>query len=142
MTETLTAAELIIGIDPGVNTGYAIWMTNQKHLAQVISLPIHEVMQDLLIKRNTIKLVRFEDARLRKYFTGGKEKAQGAGSIKRDSKIWEDYLTWLGVPFEMGAPKDSRTKLDAITFKKLTGYPHKTNEHGRDAAMLVFGIKN
>jgi len=140
--ETITSAEpyLIIGIDPGVNTGYAIYNQSNNKLSNVCSLPIHRVFLDVLIKQPLIKLVRIEDARQRKYFTGGREKLQGAGSIKRDCKIWEDFLTDHNIPFELIAPKDNKTKLRADSFKKLTGYEYSTNEHGRDAGMLVYGL--
>ncbi len=67
-------------------------------------------------------------------------KQQGAGSVKRDCKIWEDFLTDLDIPFEMVAPRKGMTKYSAAAFKKLTGYEGKTSEHARDAAMLVFGF--
>lgn len=137
--EIITSAELVIGIDPGVNTGYAIYNPTHNLLTNVCSLPIHRVMLDILIKQPLIKLVRIEDARKRKFFTGGREKLQGAGSIKRDCKIWEDFLTDHKIPFELVAPKDNTTKLKQNTFKIITGYKHQTNEHSRDAAMLVFG---
>lgn len=130
--------ELIVGIDTGVNTGYAIYCQKNKKLIQCISIPIHKAFDDILLKSNLIKLVRVEDARLRKFITGGREKLQGAGSIKRDAKIWEDFLTDKNIPFEMVAPKNNRTKLSQETFKAITNWKHKTNEHSRDAGMLVF----
>jgi hypothetical protein len=60
--------------------------------------------------------------------------------VKRDCQIWEDYLTDLRIPFEMVAPKNNATKLTAEQFRRITGYEGKTNEHGRDAAMLVYGF--
>jgi len=132
--------KIIVGIDPGVNTGYATYKPTIKLLCNVCSLPIHRVMFDILIKQPLITLVRLEDARKRKFFTGGREKLQGAGSIKRDCKIWEDFLTDHKIPFELVAPKDNKTKLNAKVFKAITGYKYATNEHSRDAAMLVYGI--
>jgi hypothetical protein len=86
--------------------------------------------------------VRFEDARLRKWFgNAGREKLQGAGSIKRDCVIWNDFLTRKQIPFEAVAPKNNKTKLSSKAFKEITKYEGKTSEHSRDAAMLVFGIK-
>ena len=64
---------------------------------------------------------------------------QGAGSVKRDSQIWEDFLSDNGIRFEMRAPKNNTTKLSADVFKALTKWPKRTNSHERDAAMLVFG---
>jgi hypothetical protein len=60
--------------------------------------------------------------------------------VKRDASIWDDYLKELGVPYEMVAPRYNVTKLTSETFKRYTGWTKKTNEHGRDAAGLIFGF--
>jgi hypothetical protein len=36
-------------------------------------------------------------------------------------------------------PTSRKTKINKDYFQKLTGYKGNTSEHGRDAAMLVFG---
>lgn len=129
---------IYIGIDPGVNTGVAIWDSAQQKLLQVTSMKILEAMN--LIRQHPIAIVYIEDARQRKWFgNSGKEVLQGAGSIKRDCQIWEDFLNDNhNFAYYWVAPKDNRTKLSAAQFKAYTGYTGKTNEHGRDAAMLVF----
>ena len=66
-------------------------------------------------------------------------KQQGAGSIKRDAKIWEDFLNRKNIDFQMVNPTSRKTKINKDYFQKLTGYKGNTSEHGRDAAMLVFG---
>lgn len=139
---------ITIGIDPGVNTGYAV--NDCGVLTVVNSVTIHIAMHGVRseAERNIIKrvIVVFEDARQRKWFgNAGREQLQGAGSIKRDCKIWEDYLTDLKdmgliMEFRMVAPKNNKTKLNSASFKKITGWQKQTNEHSRDAAMLVFGI--
>lgn len=68
-----------------------------------------------------------------------RDKLQGAGSIKRDCKIWEDFLRDKGIPFKLIAPKNNTTKLSAPAFKSITGYTGRTCEHSRDAAMMVYG---
>lgn len=140
MTEKITAtrARYAIGIDTGVNTGIAIWDREDKTL-ECFSMMIHQAFE-LILKYRPECYVRVEDARLRKYITGGREKLQGAGSIKRDAKIWEDFLIDKNIPFEMVAPKNNRTKLSAEAFKKLTVFVGKTNSHSRDAACLVFNF--
>ena len=92
-------------------------------------------------------IIRVEDARQRKWFEkkysrkGEEENVlQGAGSIKRDAKIWDDYLADLGVEYQMVPPKGGMTKYTSERFKALTGWKKPTNEHNRDAAMLVFGF--
>lgn len=134
---------ILIGIDVGVKTGIALYDDRTKELIDVRTLKIHQAF-DLVKKQfatnsNNIT-VYFEDARQRKWFgNSGREKLQGAGSVKRDSGIWEDFLTDHGIPFFMIPPKSNTTKLNAKVFKAITKYGKPTNEHGRDAAMLVFG---
>lgn len=131
----------LIGIDVGVNTGLAIYDRKRKLLTTVITTSIHRAMfivKDLHDKGYKI-FVRFEDARLREYFgSSGKEKWMGAGSIKRDSKCWFDFLTDYNIPFEQVAPKDNITKVPEDIFIKITSYQGSTSEHGRDGSLLVF----
>jgi len=127
----------LIGIDPGTNTGFAI--KDAGKITYVAALKIHEAME--LAKQNTDAVFYVEDARKRKWFGNtGREVLQGAGSVKRDCAIWSDFLVDLGVEFRMVAPKDNKTKLGASTFKQQTGYQGRTNKHGRDAAMIVWGL--
>lgn len=129
-----------IGIDTGVNTGFAVWDKDRRELVELSTLKIHRAMERVkeLSDSHDIK-VYFEDARQRQWFgRSGVEKLQGAGSVKRDCSIWEDYLTDLGVEFYAIAPKNNSTKMNASFFSKITGYQGRTSEHSRDAAMLVF----
>lgn len=129
----------IIGIDTGVNTGFAVWDRQERKFKEVCSTHIHRAMLSVNYRKEDGILVRVEDARQRKWFgNSGKEQLQGAGSVKRDAKIWEDFLKDLNVDFEMVAPKNNKTKLDAKKFKMITGWNEPTNEHSRDAAMLCF----
>ena len=85
-------------------------------------------------------VVFFEDARKRSWFGhASRERLQGAGSVKRDCAIWETFCAELGVECRKIAPKHNTTKLTAAQFRVLTGWQGRTSEHGRDAAMLVFG---
>lgn len=134
----------IVGIDPGTNTGFAVWDTDKQSFDTVESKKIHEALSSVkfLLVSGEIKLVVFEDARLRSWFgRKGKESLQGAGSIKRDCSIWADYLGDLGVAYKAVKPTVGMTKWDHAQFAKSTGYQGRTNEHGRDAALLVWGMK-
>lgn len=138
----------IIGIDCGVNTGLCVWSTKTKQIEQIKTMQIHAAMWFVKMWNEFPGdiFVRVEDARLRTWIPRQKnEKAErgrreGAGNVKRDAKIWEDFLTDLGIPFELVAPKNNKTKVDTEYFKKLTGYTGKTSEHARDAGMLVIGL--
>lgn len=136
--------EFFIGIDTGVKTGFAFWKKDDKNFVVIQTLPIHQVMDRVAVAAEIFRerlFVRVEDARKRKWFgNAGREQLQGAGSIKRDAKIWEDFLTDLKVDFELVAPKNNKTKLNKEAFKKMTGWDKQTTEHSRDAAMLVYGL--
>ncbi|EGF11162.1 hypothetical protein HMPREF9123_1121 [Neisseria bacilliformis ATCC BAA-1200] len=141
-----------IGIDTGVKTGFAYCLDGK--LTNVLTLPIHRAISELnhalsfCIREQSRLHVVVEDARLRRWFgEKGREALQGAGSVKRDAKIWEDCLNDLRgqypqiVSFEMLPPAANRTKLSKEAFARLTGWKERTSEHGRDAAMLVWGRK-
>jgi hypothetical protein len=128
----------IIGIDTGVNTGFAVWNCLTQTFETIETLTIDVAMLKVVDYKPA--LVRVEDARLRTWFgKGGSEKWQGVGSIKRDASIWESFLTNQKIPFELVAPKNNVTKLSPIAFKNRTQYLKRTSEHGRDAAGLVHG---
>lgn len=143
--ESLTP--VLIGLDPGVQTGYARWDCAARHIAECATIKIHHAMEQVRTwsKAGHPILVLFEDARLRrwgfhardseedKYGSGVRE---GAGAAKRDAKIWDDFLADLGVPY---LPRHPRKKLDALLFKATTGYQGKTSQHARDAAMIIHG---
>lgn len=130
----------LIGIDPGVKTGLAVWDRQKKsfHAIETTNIVSAMVCVDGF-PRNDIE-VWFEDARLRKWFgNSGREKLQGAGSIKRDCSIWEEFVKLLDIPYKAIPPKNNTTKTKAEYFYKITGWSGRTSEHARDAAMLVFG---
>ena len=137
-------ATLIVGIDPGVKTGFAVWSRAERRLTTVETLGITQAMTVIrtLADSGSLHSVRFEDARMRTWFgKKGREALQGAGSIKRDCSIWNEFLTGLvGVPFASISPQGKGAKLDASAFERLTGWQGRTSEHGRDAALLVFGL--
>jgi hypothetical protein len=132
--------DYVIGIDPGVKTGYAAYNPHTDTLF-LKTYMIHEAMQEVkrMAQSGYKVFIRVEDARLRKWFgTAGREVLQGVGSVKRDSKIWEDFLNDEMIPFEMTNPKNSKTKLDWKEFQKITGYLGSSNQHERDAGILVW----
>jgi len=128
-----------VGIDPGVITGYAIWDGSERTLRHVGSGTIIWVMGFVKELDRPYKVV-IEDARQRKWFgLGGAGKLQGAGSVKRDCGIWEEFLTSLGAEFTFVHPQRGLTKMSDERFKAMTKWRGSTNEHARDAAMLVYG---
>ena len=136
-----------IGIDPGVKTGIALYDTERKGFEMIQTSGIVQAQNFLARFPSKERLfVRLEDARKRTWIPKERDikqvmgRAKGAGSVSRDCQIWEEFLLYMGIPYELVAPQNNKTKLDAKLFSNYTGWKMKTNEHGRDAAMLVFGF--
>lgn len=144
MTWNTKKPKIAIGIDPGTKTGIGIYDADAKKMIEIYTTKIHAAMEQVKNYRNKYGnglIVRFEDARLATYGrVNDMHRAQGAGSVKRDCSIWEDFLNDLGVKYEAVRPRKAITKLDKGTFAKITGYTGLTSNHSRDAAMLVYGL--
>lgn len=139
-----------IGIDPGTDTGFA---------KADPSLPAQRALQvvcsmDLVQACDAIKaahaepggvLVVFEDARNHRIRGGrnakkGSKILQGVGAVKGHCKALQQFLEREGIPYTTVPPRRRATKKNAALFKQITGWAGRTNEHGRDAAMFIFGI--
>jgi len=137
---------IVIGIDPGTVTGLAAWDTVERKLLKVESHRILAAMR--WVASWNPGLVVFEDARKRGCFDRMDEQQrkygaavrEGAGSVKRDCAIWEEFLLERNIPHNGRAPR--LTKKDRDQFHVLTGWTARTNEHGRDAALVVVGLNN
>lgn len=137
-------ASYAIGIDSGTSTGIAIWDRQTKQFVEVKTMPIHRALEVVrqYHERYTIE-VRVEDARLAVHgrnTTTDRSKLQGAGSIKRDAKIWSDFLTDYSIPHLMVRPNKALSKLSKEQFVRTTKYTGLTSSHARDAAMIVYGL--
>lgn len=142
---------ICIGIDPGTHTGVAVWDSREGKFLSLETLPIHRALEKVKemshpfwhmdrLYHDDIQVV-FEDARQRTWFGHGdtSAKLQGAGSVKRDCSIWEDFCKDYGIPFQAKPPVKGATKVSAEYFKMISHYTGRTSEHSRDAAMLVIG---
>ena len=136
---------LYIGIDTGAHTGMAVWDSEAKTFLAIDTVKLHEGLfriKNLWNGRKDIRVV-FEDARQRKWFdtrTASQDRArlQGAGSVKRDCNVWEEFLTDYKIPYEAVPPCRNVTKTTAESFARFTKWKGRTSEHSRDAAMLVW----
>lgn len=133
---------IVVGIDPGTTTGFAVWDTELQLFLDLTSMPLHRALKRL--EQAPPDLVIFEDARKRRGFYSRADEAQsrsgagireGVGSVKRDCAIWEEVLIYLKIPFVARLPHT--TKRTAAEFQRLTGWQASTNEHSRDAGLIV-----
>lgn len=141
---------ILCGIDPGVNTGLAIWDTETRSFRTLKTCTQVEALLDiytLWLKEapwHPFRIVA-EDARKRTWIPREKSvkemkgRAMGAGSVKRSSQIWEEFSNATGIQIDLVPPRKGLTKWDADYFKKVTGWTGRTSNHARDAALLVFG---
>lgn len=135
---------ICIGIDPGTHTGIAIWDTREGKFLSLETLPIHQAMVKVMVWKDNVGddlQVVFEDARQRTWFGHGdtNAKLQGAGSVKRDCSIWEDFCRDYNISYWAKPPIKGATKVSSSYFKTISHWPGRTSEHSRDAAMLVIG---
>ncbi len=129
---------VMAGIDPGTKTGLAIKCDG---LLMVITttniIDAVKLVKEWHGYHGADMLVRIEDARMRQFFgDSGFEKWQGAGSVKRDCRIWEKELIKMGVDYEFVHPKNVKATT-AAQFNQLTGCIVRTSIHAREAAWLI-----
>ena len=64
--------EIVIGIDPGVNTGIAFYNLQEKKFFRIETMKIHKAIHEINVHKQSLHFhivkVRFEDARQRKWF--------------------------------------------------------------------------
>jgi hypothetical protein len=139
-----------IGIDPGVNTGLAVWDTKDKRFEMIATTTILKAQSEIILFADYVPgyLTQFrlyvENPNLRVWFgKKDREALQGAGSIKRDYSIWQEFAENTGLELIPVAPKNvtqMEGRENAAYFKRLTGYDGTTSKHAREAAMMVFGM--
>lgn len=134
-----TRADILIGIDPGVHTGVAIW-SKFGGLLFIGSMKAIEAEQLILQYKDINVHVFVEDTRklrLPKALQNA-GRAKGAGSVHRDMTRFFDFLEYHKIPFTMTglSPKEYREGKDEW-FRAKTGWGKRTNSHGRAAAGLI-----
>lgn len=134
-----------IGIDTGTKTGFAVW--DGKRFLEIETLKLWQALDRVrrMKEQGEDITVVFEDARQRKWLPREKSisqyrgKMMGAGSVKRDAVIWEEFCVDNGIKFFPMPPAKGLTKWSPQTFSEVTGWKGRTSNHGRDAALLVYG---
>ena len=132
---------LILGIDPGANTGVATYVGGV--LTDLETVPPHHI--ERLIRGRTPARVVYEDSRLQSHtWTRGKTGAASAKMARNVGQVdaWCALITAvcaeLGVQAHGISPAGKGAKLDAARFAAVTGWTGSSNEHARDAAMVAW----
>ena len=139
-----------IGIDPGANTGFAIWDAIHKKIVFTKTYTFWDCIEHLILlnnKPNFDFVVVIEKPSGNKptfsHHTRNREKiSQNVGENKRDEKLIVDFCVRNEIPvFPITPGKYSMTGMKQGAFNEHTGYLGSTSGHARDAAMLVFNRK-
>ncbi len=160
---TKQATKLLIGLDPGKNTGFAIWqprriVADRPYPGQFIEVSTLTFwtairrLEKLVREFGAAALhVRIEDVRANKPTFSDKvgnarvreNISQKVGSNKRDCQLLIEFLEDSGIPYTALPPRKRATgkgKVTAEFFKGVKGFPTRSTEHSRDAAALVIDL--
>ena len=130
---------IILGIDPGVNTGVAEYRDGKLVGLKTIG---PEQIGRLITELGPGRVV-FEDSRLQsctwtqiKSRPAALKMARNVGEIDAWCRLITAVCAELGIAAYGISPKGKGAKLDAVRFAELTGWMGRTNEHERDAAYV------
>lgn len=132
---------VVVGIDPGTNTGIALIRSGVLTQLQTIHpLDLHEHLVRLRPDR-----VVFEDSRLTSHlFTSNsraavaKNMARKVGQVDMVCGLIVEACGRLGIAAHGVSPKGKGAKVAAEAFTRLTGWTGASNEHTRDACMVAW----
>ena len=132
---------VILGMDPGANTGVAVFVDGQ--LVELLTIPPHHIERTL--RERMPSRVVFEDSRLQSHtWTRGKtgaasaKMARNVGQVDARCADITAHCADLGIPAHGISPAGKGGKLDARRFAAVTGWTGPSNEHSRDAAMVAW----
>jgi hypothetical protein len=154
-TEGSRRKGIAIGIDP--SKGVAIYNRDAKRLMALINTDFWDIIE--IIRTHIILGKEFvvvcEAPHLNQpvwHATSNRDRGissvpmygkicQNVGMNKQDAKRIIEYCELRKIKIITQRPNArSMTKLDKEMFERITGWDKNSNEHTRDAAMLVFGL--
>lgn len=134
---------MIIGIDPGANTGKATFVDGK--LTGLQTIQPHQIA----IHVKGAERVIFEDSRLISHvYTTTKSRAaalkmaRNVGEIDAWCKLIVSVCEDLGIPVHGISPNGKGAKLTSDAFAARTGWSGKSNQHERDAAMVAWTYRS
>ena len=138
-------AVLIVGIDPGADTGVAVFEDGV--LSRLITIePMHI---GRLLDGHDPERVIFEDSRLQSHvWVKAKTRAaavkigRNIGEVDAWCKLIVAECAERGIPAHGISPKVKGKKLNAEQFEAVTGWKGASNEHTRDAAMCAWPYRS
>jgi predicted RNase H-like nuclease (RuvC/YqgF family) len=138
----------VIGIDPGRNTGFAIYDRETRGISLMATLDFWAAYKHVSTQyepAETIVVIEVpKHSRLHEYQDGKtgdrlREKIAGdVGGIAREAELLADGIAAAG--FEVRRVTPTRSKWTAKDIQQRTRITTRTNEHVRDAISLCYGL--
>jgi hypothetical protein len=142
---------IIIGVDPGVNTGICVYKPELKKIEKLITgdfWDLIDLLHEYQIAGAYLGVIMEDPNGNKPIFNRGVDGrraskiAQNVGANKRDATLISDYCVRTFISIRGVVPSSrSLTKLSAEQFASITGWTARSSSHSRDAAMLVWGIQ-
>jgi hypothetical protein len=136
---------IILGLDPGVNTGVAQYQGGQ--LLKLHTIAPHQLPD--VIRQAGVMRVIFEDSRLQSAVwttslsrPAALKMARNVGQIDAWCSLITAVCADLGITAYGISPRGKGAKLNAERFAALTGWEGRTNEHERDAAYVSWRYRS
>ena len=134
-------AEILIGIDPGKKTGVAVTIYGKLEYLYTIDF---WMCYDFITTgyRTDQTEIHIEDTSDLPIFHKGMNKrsmgeiGRRVGSVCREAELLNIGFSRLGYTVIMHRNKKT-SKIDSETFKRLTGWKGRSNQHERDAVCLI-----
>ena len=136
----------VIGIDPGVNMGVAIY--EDAKLVELITTEPIGLMDIINIYADEPLFIAFEDSRLQSHIWIPSQSKGVAANIARKVGMVDAWCYMIerlcesyDIAYMRVSPKAKGEKLNAEDFKRITGWEGKSNQHERDAAMVAWQFR-
>jgi len=137
-------SKFLIGIDPGKDTGFAVYDTDEKAFVLCKKYSFWEAIEKLAYYKTFGFLAYVELPKTKHVWHSGAKNqnaknrtAVNVGSVIREAELIVEWLEREEVEHKTVAPKG---KVNDAVFRKLTGWPGRTSQHARDAGMLLVGV--
>ena len=135
--------DLVIGIDPGKDTGYAVYSIVEGKLTTVTSTDFWDAfiaVEELGPERVAEVVVEVPDNKHVWHGAAANAKANqrmglNVGMAIREGELLAEGFRRRGYNVRTVHP---RGKVDTKKFNAFTGWTGRTNQHARDAALLCF----
>lgn len=137
----------VIGIDPGVNMGLAIYKDGL--LTELLTIEPTGLADIFSCYAGDPLFIAFEDSRLQSHVWVPSQSKGVAANIARKIGMvdaWcymiERYCEQYNVAYMRISPKAKGEKLTSAQFQAVTKWPGKSNQHERDAAMVAWQFRS